>query len=70
VVDEVVLQTYLGRHTIAGYRAYLGQLDRLRFPFKLGPVEDGAWTAPPGLDANPWFRGYVVFLLNDPKRRE
>jgi hypothetical protein len=64
VVDEVVLQTYQGRHTISGYGAYLAQLDRLRFDFKLGLVEDGAWTPPPGLATNPWFRGYVVFLLN------
>lgn len=65
VVDEVVLQTYQGRHTIVGYRAYLGALDRLRFPFKIGLVDNGEWTPPPGLNANPWFRGYVVFLLND-----
>jgi hypothetical protein len=68
VVDEVVLQTYQGRHTIAGYGAYLGRLDRLRFPFKIGLVEDGDWNAPAGLAANPWFRGYVVFLLNEPPR--
>jgi hypothetical protein len=65
-VDEVVLQTYQGRRTIPNARAYLGQLDRLRFPFKLGLVEHGAWTEPAGLKANPWFRGYVVFLVNDP----
>jgi hypothetical protein len=66
VVDEVVLQTYQGRHTIPNYAAYLGRLDRLTFPFKIGLVEHGDWTAPAGLSANPWFRGYVVFLLNGP----
>jgi hypothetical protein len=65
VVDEVVLQTYQGRRTIPGYAAYLGRLDRLHFPFKIGLVENGEWTAPAGLADDPWFRGYVVFLLND-----
>jgi hypothetical protein len=64
VVDEVILQTYQGRHTIAGYGAYLAHLDRVKLPFKIGLVQGGDWTAPAGLAANPWFRGYVVFLRN------
>ncbi|HZZ89537.1 MAG TPA: DUF3142 domain-containing protein [Caulobacteraceae bacterium] len=64
VVDEVVLQTYQGRRTIPGYQAYLARLSRMTIPFKLGLVEGGDWTAPDGLAANPWFRGYVVFLKN------
>ena len=64
VVDEVVLQTYQGRHTIPGYQAYLARLSRMTVPFKIGLVEGGDWTAPPDLAANPWFRGYVVFLKN------
>jgi hypothetical protein len=64
VVDEVVLQTYQGRHTIPGYETYLARLDRMKAPFKIGLVEGGDWTAPAGLAANPWFRGYVVFLTN------
>jgi Protein of unknown function (DUF3142) len=63
-VDEVVLQTYQGRHTIPGYAAYLRQLDRLEVPFKIGLVQHGEWTAPAGLERNPRFKGYVVFLLN------
>lgn len=66
VVDEVVLQTYQGRRTIPGYESYLARLGRMRTPFKIGLVEGGDWTAPPGLAANPWFRGYVVFLKNTP----
>lgn len=66
VVDEVVLQTYQGRRTIPGYPAYLARLTRLKTPFKIGLVEGGEWTAPPSLAANPWFRGYVVFLTNPP----
>lgn len=64
MVDEVVLQTYQGRHTIPGYQAYLRQLDRVELPFKVGLVQHGEWHAPPGLSRNPKFRGYVVFLLN------
>jgi hypothetical protein len=64
VVDEVVLQTYQGRRTLPGYQAYLARLGRMKTPFKLGLVEGGDWTAPPALAANPWFRGYVVFLTN------
>lgn len=64
VVDEVVLQTYQGRHTIPGYQAYLARLSRMTIPFKVGLVEGGDWTAPPDLATNPWFRGYVVFLKN------
>ena len=64
VVDEVVLQTYQGRHTIPGYAAYLARLDRVRLPFRIGLIQGGEWTAPAGVAGNPWFRGYVVFLRN------
>ncbi len=64
VVDEVVLQTYQGRHTIPGYEAYMARLGRVKLPFKIGLVEGGDWSAPASILANPWFRGYVVFLTN------
>jgi len=63
-IDEIVLQTYQGRRTISNYRAYVASLMRLRIPFKIGLVQGGEWQAPAGLAENPWFRGYVVFLLN------
>lgn len=63
-IDELVIQTYQGRKTIAGYAAYLPHLERLTLPFKIGLVEAGDWTAPADLAANAWFRGYVVFLTN------
>ena len=66
VVDEIVLQIYQGRHVIPGYAGYLTHLDNLKIPFRVGLLEGGDWTAPPGLEANPWFRGYVVFLRNQP----
>lgn len=66
VVDEAVLQIYQGRHVIPGYQAYVAKLDRLKLPFRIGLLQGGEWTPPPGLDANPNFRGYVTFLVNQP----
>lgn len=63
VVDEVVIQTYQGRHTIPGYERYMAALTRLPLAYRIGLVEGGAWQEPPGLAADPHFRGYVVFLL-------
>jgi hypothetical protein len=67
VVDEVVLQIFQGRHVIPGYEAYLAGLDRLHLPFRIGLLQGGDWSPPPSLPEHPWFRGYVVFLLNDPR---
>lgn len=64
VIDEVVLQSYQGRHTVPGYQAYLASLSRLNMPYKIGLVQHGEWNAPPGLISDPDFKGYVVFLLN------
>lgn len=64
VVDEVVVQTYQGRRTIPGYEAYMAGLMRLPLPYKVGLVEGGEWRAPPGLERDPEFRGYVVFLVS------
>lgn len=69
VVDEVIIQTYQGRRTIPGYERYLGRLSRLDVPFKIGIVQGGQWRAPPDLTRMPRFRGYVVFLLNEPGKR-
>lgn len=63
VVDEVVIQTYQGRRTIPGYESYLASLARLPIPYRIGLVQGGEWRAPAGLNADPEFRGYVVFLL-------
>ena len=64
VVDEVILQTYQGRETIAGYDKWLDKLDKLPMPFKIGLVQGGEWQAPSSLPKNPNFKGYVIFLLN------
>ncbi|CAN5307735.1 DUF3142 domain-containing protein [soil metagenome] len=64
MVDEVVLQIYQGRRVIPGYGGYLRNLGRLKVPFRIGLLQGGEWDAPAGLEANPNFRGYVVFLLN------
>jgi hypothetical protein len=62
-VDEVVIQTYQGRHTIPGYERYMASLERLPMPYRVGLVEGGEWRAPEGLARDPEFKGYVVFLL-------
>jgi hypothetical protein len=67
VVDEVVVQTYQGRSTIAGYEAWFRRMRGFRLPFKVGLVQGGQWRAPDGLAAEPNFRGYVVFLVNPPR---
>jgi hypothetical protein len=64
IVDEIIIQTYQGRKTIPGYAAYLRQLDGLDIPYKLGLVQQGEWTPPSALKHDPYFKGYVVFLVN------
>lgn len=62
-VDEVIIQTYQGRHTIPGYGRYFDRMRRFPIPFKVGLVERGRWSEPAGLSTESNFRGYVVFLL-------
>ncbi|EIU1681440.1 DUF3142 domain-containing protein [Pseudomonas aeruginosa] len=64
VVDEVVVQTYQGRHSIPNHAAYLPRVSRLQLPYRIGLVQGGDWRAPDYLEKSPWFKGYVVFLLN------
>lgn len=63
VVDEVVVQSYQGRHTIPGYDAYLAKLARVPVPYRVAVVEGGDWREPVGLSSRPGYRGTVVFLL-------
>ncbi len=68
VVDEIVVQTYQGRSTIPGYESYLASLSRLCLPYKVALVDGGEWRTPRGLASDPHFKGYVVFLLPEPRR--
>ena len=63
VVDEVVVQSYQGRHTISGYDAYLAKLARVPVPYRVAVVEGGDWREPAGLSTSAGYRGTVVFLL-------
>lgn len=63
-VDEIVVQTYQGRHTIPGYASYLRALTRLALPYRVGVVLDDGWHKPAFLDDDPNYRGTVVFLRN------
>ncbi len=69
-VDELVIQSYQGRHTVDNYQAYLPALARLRIPFKLGLVQNGQRDvqAEAQLQKSPWYRGTVVFMLNPARR--
>ncbi|SXC96753.1 DUF3142 domain-containing protein [Klebsiella quasipneumoniae] len=65
-VDELVVQSYQGRRTVANYQDYLPALSRLRIPFKLGLVQNGRRDklAETQLQRSPYYRGTVVFMLN------
>lgn len=67
VVDEVVFQTYQGRHTIPNAGEYLESLSALKVPFKIGLVQHGRWEPRielmDALEDNRHFGGYVVFLV-------
>ena len=69
-VDELVVQSYQGRHTVANYQDYLPALSRLRIPFKLGLVQNGSRDrqAEMQLNDSPYYRGTVVFMLNPARR--
>lgn len=66
IVDEIVVQTYRGRHTEPEHARYLQSLTGLTLPFKIGLVQGGDWDArwQAQLARNPQYRGEVVFLLN------
>lgn len=65
-IDELVIQTYQGRHTVTRYEQYLPALLQLQLPFKIGLVQQGAWDPKwqRRLTVSPYYRGEVVFLLN------
>jgi len=63
VIDEAVIQTYQGRHTIPGYAAYFRRMGPFPLRFRVALVEGGQWQTPPELAHQPGFAGYVVFLL-------
>ena len=70
VIDELVVQTYQGRHTLNNYVDYLTSLNRLTIPFKIGLVQGGDWdtTWQKRLQQQPLYQGEVVFLLNQAKQ--
>lgn len=65
-VDELVVQSYQGRSTVANYSAYLPALSQLTIPWKLGVVQNGLWDKEQEcmLSQSRWFKGMVVFMLN------
>ncbi len=63
-VDEVIIQTYQGRHTIKDYQKYFEKIGKVKIPFHIGLIQGGQWQEPIGLIQNPNFKGYVIFLQN------
>lgn len=64
IVDEVVFQTYQGKQTIPNYQQYLNKIQYSKIPFKIGLIQQGEWQAPPYLNTNTYFKGYIIFLQN------
>lgn len=64
-IDEVVVQTYRGTRTVPDFQEYTASLIDLPLIYRVGLVQNGDWRAPEGLESDPEFRGYVVFLVND-----
>ncbi|MEH2922256.1 DUF3142 domain-containing protein [Samsonia erythrinae] len=69
-LDEVVVQTYQGRNTVAKVADYLPALMKLTLPFRLGLVQNGKWEKQwqRRLAESPYYRGDVVFLVNPPRK--
>ena len=65
-LDEIIIQTYQGTHTVPNYQAYLPRLAKINIPFKIGLVQHGQWHPYKPIEKNKNFKGYVVFLLNAP----
>lgn len=63
-LDEIVIQTYQGKHTVPDYQAYLPSLANMTIPFKVGLVQHGQWQPFKPIEKNKNFNGYVVFLLS------
>ncbi|MCY6410651.1 DUF3142 domain-containing protein [Acinetobacter sp. VNH17] len=62
-IDELVIQTYQGTATIPNYPEYLKRISALRLPYKVGLVQHGTWFGNSTKQKDPYFKGYVVFLL-------
>jgi hypothetical protein len=67
-VDELVIQSYQGRHTVPNYAEYLPALTGLHIPFKLGLVQDGEWDPAQVPRFSEAYRGTVIFMLNPIRR--
>jgi len=69
-VDELVVQTYQGKHSVPNYSRYLLALQKLQIPFRIGLVQHGHWEPDyeAQLASSRWYRGTVVFMLR-PERR-
>ena len=66
-IDELVIQSYQGTHTIANYASYLKRVSAMQLPYKIGLVQNGRWQDDLTAPRDRYFKGYVVFLLRAKK---
>jgi hypothetical protein len=67
-INELVIQSYQGRHTILHYENYVKRIGAMGLAYKIGLVQHGQWNADLDFQDDINFKGYVVFLLkNNPK---
>ncbi len=64
-VNELVIQSYQGRHTVDNYQSYVKRIEAMKIPYKIGLVQHGQWDDTLHFDSDPNFKGYVVFLLKN-----
>lgn len=62
-ISELVIQTYQGTTTIPNYPQYLKRISAMQLPYKVGLVQHGTWFGNSTKQKDPYFKGYVVFLL-------
>ena len=62
-INELVIQTYQGTTTIPNYPEYLKRISAMHLPYKVGLVQHGTWFGNSTKQKDPYFKGYVVFLL-------
>ena len=67
-IDELVIQSYQGNHTVSNYLDYLKRVTALKLPYKVGLVQHGLISKHHFFETDVNFKGYVIFLLRSKAR--
>ena len=67
-IDELVIQSYQGNHTVSNYLDYLKRVTALKLPYKAGLLQHGLISKHHFFETDVNFKGYVVFLLRSKAR--